>query len=346
MANAPTNARRYDTALSGFLAAAVQPDSVFKARDAVKGISVDPQRFKGILWSDDPRQYSGVAELVTGDGMKRAPSATSSKSGDFDPLQANYECIERAHKKFLSEADENRSLFPMREEQRRMSMMGRLFQLELEYECFSGQIFNTSNWSNAAVGALVGGKQVAWNAATSSPTQDGLAMRQIIRNTRGVYPNVGVITQDVLETLRTHPETLGVYGTVAQGLVNAPSSLPSDDQVIEKWRQIWRLERLIAVEAMYNTNGTGEVLSLSDIESGQVWFGCDQGMANASEVVGGVSIEGGPVSLLRIDEIQPSADEERVKDPRGKWMYGWWSYVFVIPNDMASTAYLLTGVNG
>lgn len=344
MANQSTAARRVDPLITTFIAAAHGGDKNLKARELFKAVPVSSKAFQGVIFSDDPRQYTGDSQLITGTGLDVEARAPSPEARSYDPLQGSYECRNKRHKGFVTKEEEDRSLFPMKEQERMTGSIVSTMDLRLEYLTFVDFVFNDGLWPTSTVALLPGGVGLSWRTAGSSPARDGIAMCLEIRRQRGVKPSIGAITKDVLEVLRFHPESLDIYGAVAQGLVRAPTHIDDDDVLIEIWRKKWKLRKLVVVDQQYNAGRPGAALSLTDIGSGFVWFGCDQGLKGAVEVKGGASVRGGPVSLVRIEEKMPRGYQWRTDDPIGTYVKYEHSYTYFIPADMDATAFLLTGV--
>lgn len=337
--------RRVDRAVTGFLADVGQDESVFRA-DTLPTIQVTSKDFSGILFSLPLAMYTGDATHVGTGKLKRPAGATYPRPfGTYDAVQTTYECEERAGADSIDDVTAERMDDVFDAIEQRATPLRRTILLDNEIEKFgtSGVVFNTANWPNVAVGALPGGGGAQWSAAGSTPVADGLAMQEAIRTAVGVYGDLGYMTHDVLDALRTHQQTLRLSGTLAQGLASSEIAV-SDDEVIAFYRAKWRLRELYVVEALYNSANPGAALSLTEMRGGCVWFGCSSAARQARPARGGAMLGRGPTSFAILQEKGMRGYLWRTDDPPATHFAAAHSWDVAYPSTMASTAYLLTGV--
>lgn len=347
MASNSISSHRVDAAVQGFLADAGQSDEMLVAHQ-IPEVKVDAKRFSGILYSMPPAAYLGDGARIANDSLKMsAQDPFPEIHADYTPTKNIYECVARGAKpRRIADREAARWDFPIQMLEQWTFTTRRTVNLAFEYDSLVNQIFATGNWPDVAVGALTGGAQVAWDVATSSPIQDGLAMRDLIRAGSGVYPDYGFVTYDVLQALRIHRETLGVFGTNAQGLVAVANAAPSDDAVLRFYADKWRLPGgLFCSQALYNSANSGQSTTIAEVASAQVWMGCKRGVSGGGLREGGVALLGqGPVSVVRVREYDLTGYRWRAEDPAGEYVAVDHSYTYVRPSDTTNTAYLLTGV--
>lgn len=350
MASNSISSHRVDKAVEGYLLDAGQDEGVLVA-DKVPEITVGSKNFSGILYSMPLAAYLGDGSATATNKLKRAvDSPFPELFTDYVPTKTTYECEARGGKpRLLTDLEAARWDFSVELKAEKAYLLRRAILTGFEYDTMVGQVFAAGNWTNAAIGALTGGAGVAWSTkATSKPTQDGNAVRELIRSASGVYPDFGFITHNVLNALRTHPETLGALtiGAAPATMISIGNTILPDQAVLDLWAQRWGLSGgLFATDAQYNSANPGQAAVRAELAAGQLWMGCKRGVRGAMTGTGGVALLGsGPVSLLRVREYGLQGYSWRSEDPPGDWIAAEHSYTYVRPTDMAGTAYLVTGV--
>lgn len=314
----------------------------------------DASYFSGKVRSLPLNQVFGDARYVGTSALKRqAGGAYVDISRERSFNEVSFECDERSAMVMVDQLEVDRTanmeLAALSMRDSRAIQLNSTLMDDFEYEIVSA-LFSTSAYPDAAVAALTGGAQVAWNAAGSSPAKDGVAMRNLIRTASGEEPTMGVITHDVLEALRYHPETLGIVmrGTVANGFAAGvvPSALMTEDEVLSIWARLWNLkDGLFAVKALRNSANPAATGTLAELASGGVAFHTTNGLSNASQVVDNVDVMGGAQSILCVRESEFRGYEDAVVTPyHGLQLVAKHSFDIVAPN--VNTAYVLTSVLG
>jgi len=305
--------------------------------------------FKGQFAAIPLAQQFGDARVVGTGALKRNSGGTYvdvTRERAFDTT--DYECIERAPKAFIDQLDIDRTgddriaLLNMKMS-RALQLTSAIFD-DFEYDVCS-TVFNTSSFSNATVVGLTGGVGTAWSAAGSSPAKDGVAVQNLLR-ARGAKADYAVISFDVLQTLRSHPETLGVWYRTS-GATNAAPVLAAD-ATLAFWAEKWGLSKGVhVVETMYNSANPASTAVLSEFVTGKVAFHCADGLSNAYSIGGGITANG-LVSLAIVRESEYRGYEDPTTDPHGLQLVGKHSYALVTPYASAvyRPAYILTSVNG
>ena len=314
----------------------------------------DASYFSGKVRSLPLNQVYGDARVVGTSALKRGPNGeylNLSRERSFD--EVSFECAERAARVLVDQLEidrtQNVELAALNMRDSRAMQLNAAIMDDFEYDVVSNT-FSTSVYQNSPVALLSGGAQVAWNAAGSSPAKDGVAARNLIRSQSGVKPTLGVITNDVLEALRYHPETLGVImrGNAANGLAAAAtaSAMLQDDEVLAVWAKLWGLkDGLFAVDAMRNSANPSAAGTLAEMAAGKVAFHCVDGLRiPATQVVENVEVFGGAQSILCVRESELRGYEDVTINPHGLQLTAKHSYDIVAPNALA--AYVLTSVLG
>ena len=352
MANNAISSRRHDQAITGFLANAIPQNRLVMDR-ALPTIDVSPETFSGVLWSDDPRQYIASGEMITGNALRRAPSAPYPETGNYDPLKTTYECQEWANKDFLPEVLARRSTFPLAEEKRRSPKILNNLMMQLEVTG-AAKFFNTSDRpnTNSTLAALSGSDAKTWDDPTADVAKHGLQAREQVRSLTGVLPNKALITYDALLALRYNNQLAGVRViSTGSGNENAVAAVSGrgtarTEYVLKALADLWEVDAVEVVNAQYNGAKPKGTKSLTEVATAKAVFYCDQGASGGGEVVGGVNVTGGPVSLLRLREYGPRGYRWTSDDPPGTYIAAAHSYDLVVPAGMADTAYVLTSVLG
>lgn len=342
------DSHRVDKAITGYLGAAV-PEFTPVARTAIPEVEVGAENYSGIAYTYPLKAMHGDGGKVGTAAMKRGPSDPFPELfTDVEPTKTTFQCeIHGGAPRSLSDREAERWQFDVGLIEEKAMMLNRSLDLDHELVGMRDTIFNTGNWFNAAVAALTGGAGVAWSTLnTSNPTKDGLAVGQIIRAASGVAPDYGCITNDVLNVLRYHPQTIGVYAASAVGLASVQDLAVPDDQVLAIWAKRWRLRLgLYVVDEMYNASNMGQDASLTEIGTGKLWMGCKRGAMGGIAAAGGVAIRGaGPVSVVRLVETQKRGYSWREDNPPATKIAADESYCYLTPTDMKGTAYLVTGL--
>ena len=314
----------------------------------------DASFFSGKVRSLPLNQVYGASTMVGTSALKRAPNGAYANVGrDRTFAEVSYECDERSAKVDVDQLEVDRTsntelaALSMRDS-RAMQLYAAILD-DFEYEIVTA-LASTAAYPDASVAALTGGAQVAWNAAGSSPARDGVACRNLIRGVSGTEPSFGVVSNDVLEALRYHPETLGIVmrGTVANGFAAAAVSaaLLRDDEVLTIWARLWGLrDGLFAIKAMRNTANPILTGTLAEMATGIVAFHCADGLqVPASQVVENVEVYGGAQSILCVRESSLRGYEDANIDPHGIQLVAKHSYDIVVPN--ANAAFVLTSILG
>lgn len=294
--------------------------------------------------------HLGDANLTgtSGAGIQRqSGSAYARPYAGHRVVQTAYACIERAVAVDIDEQDLMRAGANV--DRLRAAQIAPLWattRLAAE-RALIAKVFDTSTYLTATVAALTGGSGISWKAAGSTPTSDGLAMRKAVRDATGQAPDYGVISYDVLDALRYHPETLNakVYGDTADGpaAVIVRDTIVEDDAVLALWARRWKLPNgLFVADSMYNAAMPGQSVSLTDISTAKVAFHCSQGTRGAFQVGNDVNLGAGPASL-----VIPVEDDFRllvnpITDPHGEQWTLKHSYGICQPSNMTSTAFVLT----
>lgn len=262
-------------------------------------------------------------------------------------IQTAYACVERAAAVDIDEQDIERA--GNRADRLRAAQLAPVWAtVRLAADrALVAKVFDTSTYLTATVAALTGGLQISWKAVGSSPTVDGLAMRKGIRDATGQLPDYGVISYDVLDALRYHPETLNakVYGDTADGpaAVIVRDTIVDDDAVLALWAKRWKLPNgLFVADAMYNSAMPGQSVSLSDISTAKVAFHCSQGIRGAFQMGNDLTLGAGPVSLVMPMETDFRLKMDITTDPHGEQWTLKHSYGLAQPSNMTSTAFVLT----
>lgn len=351
MANNAIASRRIDQAVSGFLATAI-PDNVLVADRILPTIDVGSKNYSGKLWSDDPRQYIASGEMINGTALRRAPSAPYPETGNYDPLSTTFECQEHSNKDFIPEVVAARSTFPLAEEQRRSPKI--LNNLLMQQEvATAGFVFDTAAHpnTNVALASLSGSDTKTWADADADVAKHGLLAREAVRSQTGVLPNKAIITYDCLKSLRYSQQIAGFRvipgGDGSDGVAAIGNrGVTSTSAILRILAELWEVESVEVFKSQYNNARPKATKSLAEVATAKAVFYCDQGMRGAAEVVGGVTVAGGPVSFLRIREYGPRGYRWMSEDPPGVYIAAAHSYDLVIPAGMADTAYILTACLG
>lgn len=309
----------------------------------------NPSYFKGQIAAIPLAQQFGDGRVVGTGVLKRNVGGSYvdvSRERTFDTT--DFECVERAPVTYIDQleidrtGDDRIALLNMKNS-RTLQLTSAIFD-DFEYDLLAA-VFNTSSFSNATVAGLTGGIGTAWNAAGSSPAKDGVAVQNLMR-ARGAKVDYAVISFDVLQTLRSHPETLGVWYKTS-GATNAPPVLDAD-ATLQYWAQKWGLSKGVHVaETMYNSANPASTASLSEFVSGKVAFHCADGLSNSYNIGGNITANG-LVSLAIVRESQYRGYEDPTTNPHGLQLTAKHSYALVTPYASAAyrPAYILTSVNG
>lgn len=310
--------------------------------------------FRGYVRSLPLNQVYGDARAVGTDLLKRGPGQNYlnlTRERTFS--ETLFECAERSAKVLVDQIEIDRTdddeiaALNMRDS-RAMQLYSTLMDA-FEFDV-AANVFSTSLFQNAAVGALTGGVQIAWNEAGSSPARDGVAVKNLIRAQSGVRPSFACVSNDVVEALRYHPETLGVVlrGDATQGIAGAavPAALLQDDEVLNIWARLWGLrDGLFKFDAMYNSANPAATGTLAEMASGVIAFHCADGLrVPPTQVVDNVEVFGGAQSILVLRESEMRGFENETIDPHGLQLAAKHSYDIIAPNALA--AYVLTDVLG
>jgi hypothetical protein len=306
--------------------------------------------FKGDLRTLPTAQIFGDARAVGTGILKRQ---AGSEYHDLSRARAfstvSYECIERAARVFVDDQDLARTSdsaiagLNMRQS-RALQLVSGLLD-DLEYDCLAA-VFNTTNFQNAAVGALTGGAGVAWNAAGSSPSRDGVAVQNLIRAQAGGQADYAVLTWDVAQALRYHPETINV-SRVTSGAASVSTTVRTMDETLALWAERWELPLgVFVVKALYNSANPANTASLAEFQTGKAAFHCAAGLKGAVQVQDNVDIAGGLVSLVNLQESGYRGYEDPQTNPHGIQLAAKHSYAYTAAGASAATrpAYIITGV--
>lgn len=307
-----------------------------------------PGKFKGTLRTLPVAQSYGDKRAVGTGALKRQSGASYydlTRERAFD--ETSFEAVERAAAVFVDEQDELRTLdeeisgLKMRQS-RAMQLITSILD-DFEYDVLSA-LFSTATYPDAAVSALTGGVQVAWDTAGSSPAADFVAVENITRAACGDRPTFGVMSHDVLQSLRFNAETLNVK-VVTSGAAPVARPIVKWSDVLEMWADRWELsDGLFVVDAMYNSANPGQSASLAEIISGKIAFHTSNGIKNASQVAENVDVIGGVQSFLVLREQGYRGYEDATINPHGVQLAGKHSYTTAAP--VTGGAYILTAVNG
>lgn len=346
------DSHRVDRAITGYLGAAI-PENNPIARTAIPEQVVGPKNSSGLA-------YTYPLKALHGDGAKVGTAALKKGPGDtfpeiftnVEPTKNEFKCeVHGGSPRLLSDREADRWDFDLSLIEEKAMMLNRTLDLDHEVVGLRDNVFNTANWYNADVAALTGGAHVAWSTpGTSDPNRDGNAMQKLIRGQSGVNADYGIMTYDLLNALRVHPQTLGIYSATAVGMASIASGGANmgldDDVVLGIWAKRWRLRLgLYVVDEMFNSANLGQDANLSEIASGKLWMGCKRGVMGISTGSAGVAIRGaGPVSLVRLVESQKTGYSWRENNPPGTKIAADESYCYLMPADMKGTAYLATGL--
>lgn len=315
-------------------------------------ITVGPAAFNGKLRTIPVKDIYGDSRYVTGRGMERQSGQQYVDIGrERAFVDTSYECVEEAPKEFIDEVDEQRTANdPNGAYGLKLSKMMNLqstFMDRKEYKVVSA-VTDTATYPTATVAALAEGVQVAWNAAGSSPTRDYKAIRKITRTATGETPTWGVISHDVLEELRVHPETVNLRGDLTKGVAIARDTELTVDETLMLWARRWGLvDGLFPIEAMYNSANPALAGVLAEMSAGKVAFHCARGIKSAVQVVQDVQVRGGLVSFAVIEESAAEAFQNPETNPRGTQMVLRGRYTTVTPlGDAKKSAFVLSSVLG
>lgn len=262
-------------------------------------------------------------------------------------IQTAYACVERAVATDIDEQDiERAGANADRLRAQQVAPLWATTRLAAE-RVLIAKVFDTSTYLTATVAALTGGGQVSWLAVGSTPTNDGLKMRKAVRDATGQLPDYGVISYDVLDALRIHPETLNakVFGDTADGpaAVIVRDTIVEDDAVLAMWAKRWKLPNgLFVADSMYNAGMPGQSVSLTDISTAKVAFHCSQGCRGAFQVGNDIELGAGPASLVVPVEADFRLRMDMNTDPHGEQWTLKHSYGTCQPSNMTSTAFVLT----
>lgn len=306
--------------------------------------------FKGSLRVLPVAQVYGDGRVVGTDALKRQSGSKYydlTRERSFDTVA--YECVEKAAKVLIDEQDVSRTsdsaIAGLTMRQSRAMQLASAIRDDLEKDTVAA-VFNTSNFANAAAAALTGGTGNAWTAAGSSPSQDGVAVQNLIRTACGAKPDFAVMTWNVAQALRYHPETLNVK-VVTSGAAPVASPVQKMADVMQMWADRWELEKgLFVVGGLYNSANPAATATLAEFETGKIAFHTCAGLSNATQVVEDVDVLGGQVSLVGIRESGYRGYEDPTMDPHGIQLAAKHSYAFAVPYSATSTrpAYIITSV--
>lgn len=186
--------------------------------------------------------------------QKRAPGAESAGNGyDIDSTPTYFADVWALHKDIPDQirANSDSVLSPDRDATIWLTQKA-LINREVNW---AANYFTSGVWNYGATGvaASVGaGEFLQWDNASSTPIGEIRTAKRTVQEATGFKPNVLVLGKLVFDILVDHPEIIDrLKYNFAQGQVAA-----ANEQMIA---QLFGLEEVIVMEAVYNTAARGEI---------------------------------------------------------------------------------------
>jgi hypothetical protein len=173
-----------------------------------------------------------------------------------------------------------------------------------------------------------------------------VAVQNLIRAQAGGQADYAVLTWDVAQALRYHPETINV-SRVTSGAASVSTTVRTMDETLALWAERWELPLgVFVVKALYNSANPANTASLAEFQTGKAAFHCAAGLKGAVQVQDNVDIAGGLVSLVNLQESGYRGYEDPQTNPHGIQLAAKHSYAYTAAGASAATrpAYIITGV--
>jgi hypothetical protein len=217
--------------------AVIQSETAFIAAQVFPTVPVKKQGDRYYVYN--------AGDLLADDAKLRAPG-TKAAEGDYrvDNTPAYY-CPIYAKRRAISEQERDNADAVINTDRDAMEFVTRSLLIRRERLWVAGY-FGTGIWTNNKVGGAKGGGKdfIQWSDYTNShPITDVGAYMEVVRLGTGFRPNTLVLTPDVMEQLRNHPDVLDRFKYTQKGVITA-----------DLLAAVMGVERVVSAEAVYNSS--------------------------------------------------------------------------------------------